>query len=67
MDTTSWFDEDVLHAWGVVNLVAAVPFLFWFTWQLDSGRSAVSFRRGRAEGSTDEVVADEAPPVAVRV
>jgi len=62
MDTTSWFDEDLLHAWGVVNLVDAVPFLFWFTWQLDSGRSAVSFRRGRVEAPVDEAPV-VAPPV----
>ena len=62
MDTSSWFSEHVLQAWGVVNLVVAVPFLFWFTWQLDSGRSAVSFRRGRAEAPHEEV-----PPVPVPV
>ena len=71
MDTSSWFDEGVLQTWGVINLVVAVPFLFWFTWQLDSGKSAVSFRRGRVEAAEAEDAGGEAaptdPPVPVRV
>lgn len=58
MDTSSWFNADVLKAWGIINLIIAVPFLFWFTWQLDSGRSDVSFRHGRAH---DPEVSAELP------
>lgn len=53
MDTSSWFNESVLQTWGVMNLIIAVPFLFWFTWQLDSGRSVRSFRRGQAADPED--------------
>ena len=41
-----------------MNLVIAVPFLFWFTWQLDSGRSVVSFRRGRVEVQLEQPTDD---------
>ena len=47
MDASRWFNADVLQWWGIGNLVVAIPFVFWFTWQLDSGRSVVTFRRGR--------------------
>lgn len=53
MDSSTWFNADVLFWWGVINLVVAVPFLFWFTWQLDSGRAETSFRHGRTAAQAD--------------
>lgn len=68
MDTSSWFNESVLQTWGVINLIIAVPFLFWFTWQLDSGRSVTSFRRGQAADPEDsEIAASEVAAVPQKV
>ena len=53
MDASRWFNADVLRWWGIVNLVVATPFLFWFTWQLDSGKAAQSFRHGRTTADAD--------------
>lgn len=58
MDASRWFNADVLHWWGIVNLVAAVPFLFWFTWQLDSGKAERSFRHGRPADDADDAAAN---------
>ncbi|WP_164996676.1 hypothetical protein [Actinomyces minihominis] len=33
---------------GVFNAVIAVAYVFWFTWQLNTGKASVSFRRGSA-------------------
>lgn len=63
MDTSSWFNEGVLQTWGIINLIVAVPFLFWFTWQLDSGKAVTSFRRGQPlEGEVDEPTIPDTPP-----
>jgi len=47
MDASRWHNESVLKWWGILNLVGAVPFLFWHMWQLDSGKAEKSFRHGR--------------------
>ncbi len=61
MDASRWFNADVLHWWGIVNLVVAIPFLFWFTWQLDSGKAEKSFRHGRdADAEKDDAEDDDA-------
>ncbi|MBC8192741.1 MAG: hypothetical protein ISR87_13325 [Candidatus Marinimicrobia bacterium] len=40
MDSSSWSNPEVLHNWGIVNVMLHVPFLFWFTWQLHTGKFA---------------------------
>jgi len=38
MDSSSWYDPVVLKTWGIVNVVFHIPFLFWYTWQLHTGK-----------------------------
>ncbi|MET9489484.1 hypothetical protein [Nocardia sp. NPDC006630] len=48
MPSDGWFNNDVWRVWGVVNFVLTIPYLFWYTWQLESGRAFIMFRRGPA-------------------
>lgn len=48
MSSEGWFNEVVWNYWGWGNAAFALPFLFWFTWQLHTGKADVSFRRGAA-------------------
>ncbi|MFE2958491.1 hypothetical protein ACFYUD_21105 [Nocardia tengchongensis] len=48
MPSDGWFNNDVWIVWGIVNFALTVPYLFWYTWQLESDRSFISFRRGKA-------------------
>lgn len=48
MPSDGWFNNDVWIVWGVVNFVLVVPYLFWYTWQLESSKAFISFRRGKA-------------------
>ncbi|MEG0296234.1 MAG: hypothetical protein RR620_05900 [Clostridium sp.] len=45
MDSSSWFNAEVLQVWGVINLVLIIPFVFWHMWQLHTGQAEHSFRR----------------------
>ena len=44
MDSSHWYDADIATAWGVINLILSVVYVFWYLWQLDSGRCQRSFR-----------------------
>lgn len=48
MDSSSWFNPQVLSVWGIINLVIAVPFVFWHNWQLHTGKAEYSFMRKKA-------------------
>lgn len=48
MPSDGWFNNNLWIGWGVVNFVLTIPYLFWYTWQLETGRSFVYFRRGTA-------------------
>jgi hypothetical protein len=48
MNSASWFNEDVLYTWGIVNVVLMIPYVFWYMWQLTTGKADISFKRGRA-------------------
>ncbi|GAA4890197.1 hypothetical protein [Ferrimonas pelagia] len=30
MDSTNWYNENVLHWWGVINLALMIPFTIWY-------------------------------------
>ncbi|SMG36879.1 hypothetical protein [Paenibacillus aquistagni] len=49
MDSTTWYNADVMNYWGMINFALIVPFVFWHMWQLHTGKAEVSFRRGRTE------------------
>ncbi len=51
MNSSSWSNPTVLKYWGALNLILIVPYVFWHMWQLHTGKSEVSFRRGRAEAA----------------
>lgn len=48
MPSDGWFNNDVWITWGVVNFVMTIPYLFWYTNQLETGKAFISFRRGKA-------------------
>lgn len=41
------YNADVAHWWGMANMLLSLPYVFWYTWQLNTGKAAVSFRRGK--------------------
>ncbi|GAA0714545.1 hypothetical protein GCM10008904_30260 [Paraclostridium ghonii] len=45
MDSTSWFNSNVLSTWGTINLILIIPFVFWHMWQLHTGKADKSFRK----------------------
>ncbi len=49
MDSSAWFNTDVLKYWGILNAMLIIPYVFWHTWQLHTGKSQVTFRRGQVE------------------
>ena len=63
MNSEAWFNPDVMFWWGLVNGLVGLPFVFWYCYQLHTGKADVSFRRGiarqkylegRADGTIDE-------------
>ncbi len=42
------YNANVTHWWGIANFLLALPYVFWFTWQLNQGTAPVTFRRGNA-------------------
>ncbi|WP_245676706.1 hypothetical protein [Bacillus solimangrovi] len=48
MDTSTWFNPEVMKAWGLINFILIVPYVFWHMWQLQTGKCERSFRRARA-------------------
>ncbi|QIL46628.1 hypothetical protein G7081_05825 [Vagococcus coleopterorum] len=49
MNSTTWFNPEFLKYWGTFNFIIAIPFVFWHTWQLHTGKSEQSFRRIKAK------------------
>ncbi|TCI75903.1 hypothetical protein EVJ20_13080 [Exiguobacterium sp. SH0S1] len=45
MDSTSWFNPQVMSVWGVINFVIIVPYVFWHMWQLHNNKAQYSFKR----------------------
>ena len=63
MNSAAWFNPDVMYWWGMINGIIGIPFVFWYCYQLSSGKADVTFRRrkareeylvGREEGLIDE-------------
>ncbi|WP_250886628.1 hypothetical protein [Bacillus sp. SM2101] len=48
MDSSSWYNPEVLKTWGMINFILIVPYVFWHMWQLQTGKAEKSFRRQRA-------------------
>lgn len=47
MNSSTWFNSEVLKSWGVINFVIIVPYLFWHMWQLHHNKAIISFKRGK--------------------
>lgn len=45
MDSSAWHNPQLMFYWGAANLLMMVPYTFWHTWQLHTGRAESSFRR----------------------
>lgn len=52
MNSSNWFNADVMKYWGIANVILMIPYVFWHMWQLHTGKADMSFRRGRLEPST---------------
>jgi hypothetical protein len=52
MDSSAWFNADVLKYWGIANAIIIIPFVFWHTWQLHTGKADVSFLRGKTQSQS---------------
>lgn len=51
MNFTPFYFESFKNGWGVVNLVLAVPYMFWYLWQLNSGKGEEKFIRKPKEAT----------------
>ena len=47
MDASTWMNADVLYVWGIVNAILIIPYVFWYIWQLHTGKAEQSFSRGK--------------------
>lgn len=41
-------NPEVTYWWGMINMLISLPYVFWFTWQLNTGRAPLTFVRGKA-------------------
>ena len=70
MNSAAWFNPDFMAGWGLFNGIIGIPFVFWYCYQLHTGRADVSFRRGKAraiylEGRADGTIDEYGDPVAL--
>ena len=61
---------DVMYWWGMANGIIGIPFVFWYCYQLSSGKAPVTFRRGKArtayiEGRANGTIDEYGDPVAL--
>lgn len=43
MNAQSWQNPSILKYWGIVNAVVAIPYLFWYLWQLHTNKAETTF------------------------
>ncbi len=48
MDSSAWYNADVVHYWGVINIIFAVGYVIWYNWQMHSGKAEKSFRHPKS-------------------
>ena len=70
MNSAAWFSPDVMYWWGMANGIIGIPFVFWYCYQLSSGKAPVTFRRGKArtayiEGRANGTIDEYGDPVAL--
>ena len=70
MNSAAWFNPDFMAGWGLFNGIIGIPFVFWYCYQLHTGRADVAFRRGKAravylEGRANGTIDEYGDPVAL--
>ncbi|MGL4819159.1 MAG: hypothetical protein ACRC5C_04175 [Bacilli bacterium] len=45
MNSSHWYNPEVLKWWGAINFILIIPYVFWHMWQLHTGNAAYSFKR----------------------
>lgn len=45
MNFTPFYSESFKNGWGLVNVAFAVPYMFWYLWVLQNGKSEEKFIR----------------------
>ena len=51
MDASTWYNPTVMQYWGIINFILIVPYVFWYMWQIRSGKADKHFRHGCAEAT----------------
>ncbi len=44
MDSSHWFNQQIVNMWGIINLILSVMYLFWYNWQMYTNKCNKSFR-----------------------
>lgn len=70
MNSAAWFSPDVMYWWGMANGIIGIPFVFWYCYQLSSGKAPIVFRHGKArlayiEGRANGTIDEYGDPVAL--
>ena len=51
MNSSAWFNPEVLYYWGLANGILIIPYTFWYVWQIHTGRAEVTFFRGKSHSA----------------
>lgn len=55
MDASSWYNEALWQNWGTVNLILIIPYLFWYMWQMHTGKAQYTFLRKKAPANASNL------------
>ncbi len=44
MDSSAWYNQGFVNGWGIFNVACGVIYLFWYNWQMYTGKSDLKFR-----------------------
>lgn len=53
MDFTPFYLESFKNGWGIVNVLIAIPYLFWYLWVLNEGKGEEKFIRKAKAGAEE--------------
>ena len=45
MDSSSWCNAEVLKNWGMINGLISIIYVFYYVWQLHTGKAERSFKK----------------------
>ncbi|MEG0979981.1 MAG: DUF5692 family protein [Oscillospiraceae bacterium] len=55
MDSSAWFNADVVKWWGIINFVLAALYLPYYIWQMRSGKGEKTFRNKHSYPEYDKL------------